>query len=96
MSRPKPTIVIQHVDKKNFRAEQVLESEAIWAVYYKEKPFNLRSESLITNSSVTKYKKTCFNNPGNAKALAEKLNNLFRCEDFSVYKLLVGEKVCQK
>lgn len=83
----------QHVDNKNFRAEQILESEAIWAVYFKDKPFNLRSESLITSNSVTKYKKTCFNSPGHAHILAKRLNKLFNCDDFSVYKLTTGEKL---
>lgn len=93
MSRPKPKVLNQHVDKEKYRAEQILESEAIWAVYFKGKPFNLRSESLITSNSVTKYKKTSFNNPGHAYTLAKRLNKLFKCEDFAVYKLTTGEKL---
>ena len=34
MSRPKPTVLAEHVDKKTYKAEQVLQAEAIWAVFY--------------------------------------------------------------
>lgn len=92
MSRPKPKILAQRVDKSSYRAEQILESDAIWAVYYKGKPFNLRSESVIANDMATKYKKTCFNNPGHAYTLAKRLNKDFSCSDFSVFKLIDGEQ----
>lgn len=93
MSRPKPTILLQHVDKNTYRSEQILESEAIWAVFYKDKPFNLRSEHTLNADSATKYKKTCFNSPGHAHSLAKKLNKMFKCQDFSVYLLKNGEKI---
>jgi hypothetical protein len=40
-----------------------------------------------------KYKKVSFSNSGHALNLAEKLNKLFNCEDFSVYKLTTGERI---
>jgi hypothetical protein len=40
-----------------------------------------------------KYKKVSFSNAGHAFNLAEKLNKLFNCEDFSVYKLTTGQKL---
>ena len=43
MSRPKPKILLENVNKKTYKAEQVLEAEAIWAVFYKNEPFNLKS-----------------------------------------------------
>ena len=42
MSRPKPNVLLEHVNKKSYKSEQVLEAEAIWAVFYQEKPFNLK------------------------------------------------------
>ena len=42
MSRPKPTVLLEHVNRESYKTEQVLESEAIWAVFYKGKPFNLK------------------------------------------------------
>ena len=95
MSRPKPTIILEHIDKKNYRAEQVLDAEAIWAVFYKGKPFNLKSSNALTNHPGPKYKKTSFSNPGHAHNLAKKLNDLFNSEDFAVYKLTQGELVVE-
>ena len=43
MSRPKPRILLEYVNKKNYKCEQVLDAESIWAVFYKDKPFNLKS-----------------------------------------------------
>jgi hypothetical protein len=91
MSRPKPNIILEYANKKNFKIDQVLDAEAIWAVFYKEKPFNLKSSSLVSNYPGPKYKKTAFSNPGHAFNLAKKLNTLFKTEDFQVMKLTEGE-----
>jgi hypothetical protein len=91
MSRPKPTVLLEHIDKKTYRAEQVLDAEAIWAVFYNGKPFNLKSLNSITNYPGPKYKKVSFSNPGHAHNLASKLNDMFNTDEFAVYKLTAGE-----
>lgn len=91
MSRPKPTILMEFVDGKTYRSEQVLEAEAIWAVFYEGKPFNLKSQNTLTNYPGPKYKKTSFSNPGHAHNLAKKLNQMFKTNEFAVYKLTDGE-----
>ena len=96
MSRPKPTIILEHIDKKTYKSEQVLEAEAIWAVFYNGQPFNLKSLNAITNYPGPKYKKVSFSNPGHAHNLAKKLNELFNCNDFEVYKLTSGELVVEE
>ena len=93
MSRPKPTVLLEFVNKKTYRSEQVLEAEAIWAVFHKDKPFNLKSSNMLTNYPGPKYKKTSFSNPGHALNLAKKLNELFKSEEFTVVKLTSGEIV---
>jgi len=93
MSRPKPKVILEHVNKENFKIEQILESDAIWAVFYQDKPFNLKSGNMVTSYPGPKYKKVSFSNPGHAKNLAKKLNKLFKTTDFSVVKLTDGEKV---
>ena len=93
MSRPKPIVILEYVNKKNYKMDQVLEAEAIWAVFYKEKPFNLKSSSVVSNYPGPKYKKTAFSNPGHAHNLAKKLNAQFKTEDFQVVKLTSGEVV---
>jgi hypothetical protein len=93
MSRPKPTVILEYVNKKNYKMDQVLEAEAIWAVFYKQKPFNLKSSSVVSNYPGPKYKKTAFSNPGHAHNLAKKLNAQFKTEDFQVVKLTSGEVI---
>jgi hypothetical protein len=93
MSRPKPKIILEYTNKENYKVEQILESEAIWAVFYQGKPFNLKSGSMISSYPGPKYKKVSFSNPGHARNLAKKLNKLFKSTDFTVYKLTDGEKL---
>ncbi|MDC1007213.1 hypothetical protein OAP94_00855 [bacterium] len=93
MSRPKPTVLLEFVNRKTYRSEQVLESEAIWAVFHKDKPFNLKSSNMLTNYPGPKYKKTSFSNPGHAHNLASKLNEMFNCNEFNVHKLTSGDVV---
>jgi len=93
MSRPKPNIILEKVDKATYKSEQILEAEAIWAVFYQGKPFNLKTLNVITNYPGPKYKKVSFSNPGHALNLAKKLNKMFNCNDFAVYKLTSGDLV---
>ena len=93
MSRPKPNVLLEHVDKKTYKSEQILEAEAIWAVFYHDAPFNLKSANMLTNYPGPKYKKVSFSNPGHAINLAKKLNDLFNCEDFTVVKLNKGDTI---
>jgi hypothetical protein len=90
MSRPKPKILLEHVNKKTYKAEQILEAEAIWAVFYKNEPFNLKSFNSLTSYPGPKYKKVSFSNPGHAHHLAKKLNLTFGTEDFQVVMLTKG------
>ena len=96
MSRPKPEIILENVNKKSYRSEQVLKAEAIWAVFYQNKPFNLKSSNVLTNYPGPKYKKVSFSNPGHAHNLAKKLNDLFNTTDFTVVRLTSGETVVEK
>lgn len=93
MARPKPKILAEVINKKTFKSDQVLEAEAIWAVFYKGKPINLKTSSTIVQKHGPKYKKISFSNSGHALNLAAKLNILFNCKDFEVYKLISGEKL---
>ena len=93
MSRPKPDIILEYTNRKTYKSEQILNAEAIWAVFYQGKPFNLKSFNALTNYPGPKYKKTSFSNPGHALNLAKKLNAMFKSQDFEVYKLSAGEKV---
>ncbi len=91
MSRPKPKVLLEYANKENYRIEQILEADAIWAVFYKGQPFNLKSGSLVASYPGPKYKKVSFSNPGHARNLAKKLNKMFKTTDFKVYKLTTGD-----
>ena len=87
MARPKPYIILENIDRITHKTDQILKADAIWAVYYKNDAFNLRTKS---NHALPKYKKTSFSNKGHAINLAKKLNEQFDCNDFQVYKLTNG------
>jgi hypothetical protein len=93
MSRPKPKVLLEITNKKSFKTDQVLESDAIWAVFYKDQPINLKTTSIVAQQLGPKYKKVSFSNSGHAYNLAEKLNKLFNTNDFSVFKLTTGQKI---
>jgi len=91
MPRPKPKVLLEHINKKTYKSEQILEAEAIWAVFYKNEPFNLKSANNLTGHPGPKYKKVSFSNQGHAINLAKKLNQMFNCDDFCVVKLTQGQ-----
>lgn len=94
MARPKPTILLTHVDPGTFKSEEILEADAIYAVFYQGKPFNLRTHlNSLQDYPGPKYKKVSFSNPGHAFNLMEKLNKLFKCADFSVVEMRQGQVV---
>lgn len=95
MSRPRPTIILENVNPKTFKAEQILESEAIYAVFYQGRPINLKALSHLVSYPPPKYKKVSFSNPGHAFNLSERLNTMFKTTDFAVYKLSQGELVTE-
>lgn len=96
MSRPKPKVLLENINNKTYKSEQILEADAIWAVFYQQQPFNLKSANALTNYPGPKYKKVSFSNPGHAHNLANKLNELFKSQDFAVYKLTSGEPVSEE
>lgn len=91
MSRPKPKVLLESVNKKTYKAEQILEADAIWAVFYQGKPFNLKSFNSLTSYPGPKYKKVSFSNPGHAHNLAKKLNLTFGTTEFQVVELTEGK-----
>lgn len=93
MSRPKPTVLLEAVNKNTYKAEQVLESQGIFSVFYQGKPINLRTLSTIVSYPGPKYKKVSFSNKAHAIRLALRLNKLFSTNDFTVRKFAPGDGV---
>ena len=93
MSRPKPSVLIEHTNKATYKSEQVLASEGVWAVFYDSKPINLKTSHMLVQYPGPKYKKVSFSNPGHAINLARKLNTQFKSDKFTVVLLKAGEQV---
>lgn len=93
MARPKPTIILEITNKKTYKSDQVLEADAIYAVFHNGKPINLRMVNSLVNYPGPKYKKVSFSNPGHAINLAKKLNQQYKTDKFSVVVLTQGEQI---
>ena len=95
MSRPRPTILLEHIDD-NMRAYQVCEADAIYAVCYKGRPIKIKTQANIEiEYPGPKYSKTSFPTPGHAFNLAERLNQRFDTTDFTVVMMTEGRKISE-
>ena len=95
MSRPKPTILLESVNKQTYKAEQILSADAIFSVFYDGKPINLRTLHTLLSYPGPKYKKVSFSNSGHAFNLAERLNKTFTTDLFTVVMLTEGKVVTE-
>lgn len=84
MSRPKPTVLLEHVNNKTGKCEQVIEGSNLYVVVYKAKPINLKSFNKLHDGTCPTYKKTAFTNAAHAYNLAARLNAQFQCDHFDV------------
>ena len=92
MSRPKPQVLAEYVDPATYKAEQILKADAIFAVFYKGEPINIRTLNKLVSYPGPKYKKSSFSAPGHALNLAARLNQQFKSDEFSVRRLIGGEE----
>ena len=95
MSRPKPNVLLAHTNNHTYKIEEVLEAECIYAVFYKGKPINLRLTNSLIDYPGPKYKKSSFQNSGHAFNLAERLNKLFKTDEFKVFQLTGGMEISE-
>jgi hypothetical protein len=93
MSRPKPVVLLDYVNKTTYKSEQILSSEGIWSVFYDNQPINLKTHNILVSYPGPKYKKVSFSNPGHAINLCKKLNVLFKTDKFSVVLLRQGDTI---
>ena len=93
MSRPKPRILAELTNRNTYRTEQVLAATGIYAVFYDDRPINLKTANLLVSYPGPKYKKVSFSNQGHAINLAKKLNAQFRTDKFTVKLLQQGATI---
>ena len=93
MSRPKPVVKLEHINKTTYKSDQVLEADGIFAVFCDSKPINLKTQNILIAYPGPKYKKVSFSNRGHAVNLCKKLNTLFKTNLFTVVLLRAGEQI---
>ena len=93
LSRNQPNVLLEHVDKKTYKCDQIVEASGIWAVFFDGQPINLKSSHYLINDAAPKYKKTSFSNPGHARNLCRKLNAQFKSDQFTVVFMNSGSTV---
>ena len=93
MSRPKPNVLLEYINKTSYKSDQILSSEGIWAVFFDNQPINLKTSNLLVQYPGPKYKKVSFSNPGHAINLAKKLNQQFKSDKFTVVLLKSGDRI---
>lgn len=93
MSRTQPNILLELVDKKTYKLDQIVEASGIWAVFFDGQPINLKSQHYLDVETTPKYKKTSFSNPGHARNLCRKLNSQFKTDKFTVVFMNSGTVV---
>jgi len=93
MSRPKPEIIQEYINKTTYKSDQVLASDGIYAVFYDGQPINLKSQNILVSYPGPKYKKVSHSNKGDAINLAKKLNVQFKTDKFTVVLLTQGAQI---
>lgn len=94
MSRPRPTVILQDLDYESGRAFWVCEADAIYAVCYQGKPIMVKFQANIdVNYPGPKYAKTSFPSAAHAFNLAERLNQRFATDLFTVSIMTVGRTI---
>ena len=89
MSRPKPTVILQNIEEKTGKSEQVIEAKGIYVVCYEREPISLKTFNAFYDYPGAKYKKTMFPNKAHAENLAARLNEKFKTNKFTVEELTV-------
>ena len=87
MARPGATILLSR-QLDDFSGIDILESEGIWAVLYKEQPINLKTKYWSERGELKKYLRVVYPNAKPAENLAAKLNKDFFTSEFTVVKIL--------
>jgi len=89
MARPIPTTILELYDDDTDNMLQVDETDGVFCLFYKGKPFslvqNVQFES--TPKPIRKYLKVSWTKSGHAFRAARKWNNMFNCRDFTVVKV---------
>lgn len=86
MSRPKPKVLLRHVSLDDTET-MVSPADSIWVVCYKGLPITVRRGPEHNAYPGYKYLKSAWPHPGHAFNMCDKLNELFKTTDFTVWQM---------
>lgn len=86
MSRPAPDVLLEAVNSATLKAEQVLAADAVYSVFFENRPINVKIFHKLKTYPGPKYRKVSFSNPAHAVNLAQHLNQVFGTDQFTVRK----------
>lgn len=92
MARPKPDVLFDRIDT-NFRCEEILKAGEIYAVCYEGEPIHVRTYHKLIKDKKTKYKNCSFTTAAPAYNLAQRLNEFFNSDKFSVFQMTIGREI---
>ena len=52
MSRTKPKVLMEIVDKTTYKCDQIVEAFGIWDVFYDNQPINFKSQHYLDNEAI--------------------------------------------
>jgi len=87
MARPGATTLLSR-QLDDFNSVEVLDAQGLYAVLYKELPFNLKTLHWTEKGELKKYLKVVYPNAKPAENLAKKLNKDFFTTEFTVKKII--------
>ena len=87
MSRPKPEVIMENIDRKTFTSKQVLKSDSLYVVLYDGQPFNMRSVDYARNNPPHTYCRIGYAAEASAINKARRLNVLYNTTKFAAYKV---------
>lgn len=87
MARPSADVIVS-TQITDLLAIDILVSEGLWAIVYKDQPFSIRHRYWGARGEFPKYARTTFPHKKSAENLAKKLNEYFFTDEFAVTKIL--------
>ena len=83
MSRPQPTIIMS-AELDDGSTWDILQATTTYIITYKGQACGIRQHNDLSTNPGFRYQKLSYNNLGNARAQARRLNQKFNCVDFDV------------
>lgn len=86
MSRPAPDVELAWVDLDGMETD-VIFADAVWVVCYQGRPITVRRGPEGNRYPGFKYLKSAWPHPGHAFNMADRLNQMFSTEEFTVWEM---------